>query len=349
MKYMFYACAIILYFSLSIAMKKEDDDKKRADKLARKIFSQKSPLDTLEKDWKKGGNMTPFYLLNKRTNSPTSNILASAVRYNKNADFIRYLIQSGADVNLEFEKDIYCLPIALASLHGNPAVVATIIECGGLRAIKESEKFLAGDGGASLLIRFIRETGEDKKALENYAACLHHLIKGGCSVQQKKVCELGVIAYISLNGLSPILYDYAHDYSYQFTTPLIEAVRLNILTFVKLLIQAGAAPDKKYNGVSAKDIAQKIAQKKSLPQKALSLFIKEEKDKRQSIIELAISEIEDDIMKTSEKVCKEERLKQEKAVFGERKRTLAIPRLTNYLSIDTKYIELKTLLELKRT
>lgn len=341
MKSMLYACASVsLSLSSGMAMKKEGGDKKRAEKLAHNIFARWNALDILEENWKKGGDMAQFYPLNEHNSFYVGNILAAALRCNKSADFITYLIQSGADVNLEFDKDMYCLPIALASLHGNPAIVSTIIELGGLQVIKKLAKApKSNDRGASLLIRFIREAKKDKKGLASYVVCLNHLIKAGCAVEQKKVGELEEVAYISLLGLPLVLNGSPYsDYSRKFTTPLIEAVRLKMPEIAKLLIKSGANPDKEYSGKSARNIAKE----KGLLKKAVSLL---KKTKKKNIIELA----EDEIKADEAKVLEEEGLKQEKAKFEKEKDTYAIPRLTSYLSIDQKYIKLETLLRLNRT
>lgn len=253
----------------------------------------------------------------KKENKAT--IIANAVRRNENADFIKNLIKDKADVNLKFNNTIYSLAITLASLHGNHKTLSEIIKAGGLEGILKDKE---GDKGASLLIRFIREAKEsDESELENYGICLQHLIKAGCAVQQEKVCKLGVEAYINLSGLPAVFYDFSPEFEDEFTTPLIEAVRLNMLTFVKLLMQTGADPDKKYNGTSARDIAQKIAEKKSVLQTILSWFGKnEEENKKKNSIELAINEIETDQIRALEKICEKERLKQEKAEFEEENR-----------------------------
>lgn len=96
-------------------------DKKQADEL---FFPGRNALEILEGNWKKGGHMAAHYPLNRFNRLYTGNIFSAALRKRKSANFIRYLIECGANVRLEQENDYdtmvfdeahYCLPIALAS------------------------------------------------------------------------------------------------------------------------------------------------------------------------------------------------------------------------------------------
>jgi hypothetical protein len=336
--------SIALYTNSALAMKKEIcEDERKAKKLANS-WQRRNAIEILEMDWKKGGQMAQFYPLNEYNFFCKGNILSAALRKKKSADFIGYLIQSGADVLLEWSAgwDIegpnhspsYCSPIALASLYGDPDTVRTIIECGGL---KNTISYVRTNKPCSLLIRYMREAKIMRRnTIENYVTCLESLIKAGCAVQQSDAFHL-----LDNSGCA-YLEGWYYGYSDKFTTPLMEAIRLKVPEFVELLLKHGADPDKKYNDKSARDFAQE----KGLLQN-IKLLIKPKQEK--NILERALDKIKAD----EDKIIEEERLQQKAAqealAFKEEKRLLGSVHLQNYVKINTDTVQLERLLILNRT
>src|ERR1700733_6715167 len=347
---------ISLYANSSIAMEEEPyNGKKKAEALADSFFEKINALDILEEDWKKGGNMAQFYPLNRINDFYGSNMLSAALRKKKSAAFVGYLVESGADVLIEWESDWgpyswkqYCLPIALASFYGDPDTVAMIIKLGGISNIMKnlywSNQGLAAytdcheTVSCSLLIRYMREAKECRNTIANYVTCLEYLIKGGCCIQQKNSTGLDVAAYVDFGGSA---YDLYYTLSHKFTTPLMEAIRLGVPEFVDLFLRYGADPDKKYDGKSARDIAQE----KSLFQKGISLLLKKNK---KNILARAEEQQKAKREADEARVLEAERQRQEEATFKEEKRLLGSSRILEYVTIHKNLAELPFLSQLKR-
>jgi|ERR1700733_3019230 len=271
---------ISLYINSTIAMKKEPyDGKKKAESLRKSFCWDVEAMTALEDDWKRGGNMAAFYPLNEYHGGYFGGILVGAVRNNVlDVTFIEYLINNGADVHRRWIMDksifgkskILCLPIAVASLHGNPQIVKTLIEYGCLTTLDDEDK-------TTLLIRFIRELKKEK--VEDYCICIEDLIKAGCNPDHDfKGQDLSPIAYKDFD-----CYGMPDSFaSLGITSPLIVAIKLGFSSIVNLLLKLGADPDKKYDGKSARDIAEK----KGLFQKSIGWLMKAKEEK--NILELGI-------------------------------------------------------------
>jgi len=338
----------LVIYGNSFAMKKaicgyqNCPDRKKVDELFPvAIWQFHDGLEILEKDWKEGGHMAAHYPLGRLHSDCEGGVLSRALLKRKSADFIRYLIKSGARVDLEYEygkdEEFYCLPIALASVYGDPDTVATIIELGGLGHFDSDQKC------GSLIIRYIREAAHGRNTIANYITCIEYLIKAGCAVQPKKSApQLYTLAFERFGALfSPgnSLFSLAKN---EFTTPLMEAVNLKVPELVKLLLKHGADPDKKYDGKSARDVAQE----KGLLAKGISLIYKKQE---KNLLERVIDGIKED----EAKIVEEERLQQKAqaaaAIFQENKRLLGADRLIKCITNNTKLINIAYLVSLQRT
>jgi|ERR1700733_576144 len=356
MKKVLYAALIVLVIycdsfgmEKSLCDPKSCADEKRAKELTdRFFFPGKNALEILEKNWKEGGHMAAHYPLNEYYSSYNGSILPAALRERKSANFIRYLIKNGADVYRDYDSDyregnfwnnsIYCLPIAVASLYADPDTVATIINYGGIR--KEQSFYESNDKKCSILIRYMREAKEGRNTIANYVMCLEYLIKAGCCAEPQR--------YDSYFGLDSAAYvpfgrdcGLFHPYSHKATTPLIEAITLEVPEFVELLLKHGADPGKKYDGKSARDVAQE----KGLFQKGISLLLKKNE---KNILDRVEEQQRAKRQADEARVLEAERRRQQEAKFKEDKRMLGASRLKEYVTMHQNLAELPFLLNLQR-
>jgi hypothetical protein len=210
-------------------------------------------LELLEKDWKEGGNRAQQYELNEFCwDGCCGSTFSQAIQKNKPVAFIQYLISQGARVQQSktytsvrhckgnlIESTAVSDSLAIASCNVHSDIVRILVEQGGLKHLNDCDK-------NGMLIRFIRESKKDK--IEDCVTCLSHLINAGCPLDCDAP-QLSEIAYMKLAQQNK-------TYCSKLTSPLIEAIHVKAPQVIKLLLEAGADPDKKYNGKSARDVAQ---------------------------------------------------------------------------------------------
>lgn len=287
-----------------------------------------STLGLLEKDWLAGGNEAQQYDLNRFcSNGCCGSIFSQAIFENKSPSFIEYLIACGAQVqqNKTYTVTQYrngCImpttflsdSLSMASCHPNVATVRALIKHGGLKYLDAGDK-------NGLLIRFIRES---KKEAIN---CLECLIDQGCPVD----CDadgISEIAYVSIPQQQK-------KYDNTLTSPLIEAVRLKVPEVIKLLLEVGADPTKKYGGKSAWDFDQA----KNFSQEIRSWFGKAKQ--QESLLRHTL-----EIINREKEIIKNEKAK---VVAEDNKRQAQRTRLINCVtSGNTPFINISYLLSLQR-
>jgi|GEM_PF-4847169 len=276
-----------LFFLMSISynylhgMEKTDLVKKRC-----------KNIKILEKDWKRGGNAALHYDLNAPLGY--SNIFAQALHENKDADFVAYLIRCGADVHKPIDTFCYygeeikrfCLPLWLAGIHREPAVVKVLIDNDAAISLNTPDRhavlicfvqnlFSDLDGDFYGVLPFLNAHNKKKKIYE-CIECIDMLIDRGLPLDNNG-SEISRILWITKNG-------YVTNYSLKDLaelSPLKIAVAKKYLPLIEFFLKKGADPNKKYGGKSARDIAQE----KSLLQKGISR-IKPKREK--NILERAL-------------------------------------------------------------
>lgn len=287
-----------------------------------------STLACLEKDWQEGGNEAQQYDLDRFCcNGCCGSIFSQAIFENKSPSFIEHLIVCGAQVqhNKTYTVTEYrngCIipatflsnSLAMASCHSNIETVRVLIKHGGLKHLDTGDK-------NGLLIRFIRESKQ--KTIK----CLEYLIDEGCPVESD-TDYLSEIAYVSIPGQNK-------TYCKKLTSPLIEAVRLKAPQIIKLLLEVGADPNKKYGGKSAWDIAQA----KNWSQR-IGSWLGKAKPEEKNLLEQSIDSIN----------AEKEIINSEKAkvLAEDDKRQIQSTRLIKCITNNTKLINIAYILSLQR-
>lgn len=312
-------------------------------------------IEFLERDWKKGGNAALDYDLNQPS-WYCCNIFAQALHKNKDADFIKYLIQHGADVHKMVDTYYYkwfdetgeefCFPLGLASVHRNPAVVKVLIDNGAAKRLDIPAKH-------AILIHFTKNLFDDisefrvfntdkEKMIRECIECFDTLINAGLPLDNSRSDASSILRIDMKTGLVTN-YSSTVQKDLAALSPLKIVVEKKCLPLIEFFLKKGADMHKKYGGKSAYDVAQE----KNLFQKSVGWLIKPKKEK--NILEQQIDKIKAD----EAQVLEEERLQQKAeaaaAIFKENKRLLGRERLIKCITNNTKLIDIAYLLSLQRT